>query len=43
MRIRAVPSSDFVGEQPGRWRVYAVDARGDAGLPSPWRYFRFTV
>ena len=34
---------DFVGEQPGRWRVYAVDARGDAGLPSPWRYFRFTV
>lgn len=32
----------FVGAQPGRWRVTAVDADGRAGTPSAWSGFRFT-
>lgn len=32
----------FVGAQPGRWRVFAVDGDGAASPRSPWRYFRFT-
>jgi thiol-disulfide isomerase/thioredoxin len=32
----------FVGAQPGRWRVWAVDAAGHAGPMSPWREFRYT-
>jgi hypothetical protein len=30
---------DFVGMQPGRWRVWAVDASGREGFKSPWRGF----
>jgi TonB family protein len=30
---------DFVGDQPGRWRVWAVDATGRLGEKSPWRTF----
>lgn len=33
---------DFVGAQPGRWRVWAVNERGQAGLVSEWREFRFS-
>jgi len=33
----------FVGAQPGRWRVWAVDASGREGAKSPWREFRYTV
>lgn len=33
---------DFVGAQPGRWRVWAVDAGGKEGPRSGWRKFRFT-
>jgi hypothetical protein len=33
---------DFVGAQPGRWRVWAVDANGNAGPKSNWRTFRYT-
>ncbi len=29
----------FVGAQPGRWRVWAVDAAGKTGRKSPWREF----
>lgn len=29
----------FLGAQPGRWRVWAVDARGRAGSKSPWSIF----
>jgi hypothetical protein len=29
----------FVGAQPGRWRVFAVDAQGRPGFKSPWRVF----
>lgn len=29
----------FIGAQPGRWRVWAVDAKGRVGLKSPW--FKF--
>jgi hypothetical protein len=29
----------FVGAQPGRWRVWAVDAAGREGFKSPWRMF----
>lgn len=34
-------SFDFVGDQPGRWRVWAISADGLAGPPSPWRRFTF--
>jgi hypothetical protein len=30
---------DFVGVQPGRWRVWAVDGTGREGFKSPWRMF----
>jgi thiol-disulfide isomerase/thioredoxin len=32
----------FAGAQPGRWRVWAVDANGNAGPKSGWREFRYT-
>jgi len=32
----------FVGAQPGRWRVWAVDVTGRKGPKSPWRQFRYT-
>ena len=32
----------FVGAQPGRWRVMAVDAAGNSGEVTPWREFRYT-
>jgi hypothetical protein len=33
---------DFVGAQPGRWRVWAVDANGQEGPQSGWWEFRYT-
>lgn len=30
---------NFVGRQPGRWRIWAVDAKGQEGFKSPWRLF----
>lgn len=30
---------DFVGAQPGRWRVWAVDKEGREGFKTPWRRF----
>ena len=30
---------DFVGRQPGRWRVWAVDGQGREGFKSSWRVF----
>lgn len=30
---------NFVGAQPGRWRVWAIDEKGEAGFKSPWRTF----
>lgn len=33
---------DFVGAQPGRWRVWAVGANGQKGPQSAWREFRYT-
>lgn len=35
-------SFSFVGAQPGRWRVWALDADDRAGAKSSWREFRFT-
>jgi hypothetical protein len=35
-------SFDFVGAQPGRWRVWAVDAQGRPGPKSAWWEFRYT-
>jgi hypothetical protein len=35
-------SFDFVGAQPGRRRIFPVNAKGERGLPSEWRTFRFT-
>jgi hypothetical protein len=29
----------FVGKQPGRWRVWAIDKEGRAGFKSTWRTF----
>lgn len=34
--------SNFVGAQPGRWRVSATNASGVEGQSSPWWTFRFT-
>jgi LysM repeat protein len=34
---------DFVGAQPGRWRVTAVDAAGVPGAASGWWGFTYTV
>jgi len=31
----------FVGAQPGRWRIRAIDANGNPGSFSGWFYFRF--
>ena len=33
---------DFVGAQPGRWRVWAIDAEGNPGPKSEWHEFRYT-
>jgi hypothetical protein len=33
---------DWVGAQPGRWRVWAVDAKGHAGARSDWSYFAYS-
>jgi len=44
-RVRAtepVATFRFVGAQPGRWRVCAVDAAGKEGPKSEWREFRYT-
>ena len=30
---------NFMGAQPGRWRVWAVDKEGREGFKSPWRRF----
>lgn len=35
-------SLNWVGINPGRWRVWAVDAKEKAGRKSEWRQFRFT-
>jgi hypothetical protein len=32
----------FVGAQPGQWRVWAVDDKGQAGTQSDWWTFRYT-
>jgi eukaryotic-like serine/threonine-protein kinase len=31
----------FFGAQPGRWRVWAIDARGTAGTKSGWWTFSY--
>lgn len=33
---------DFVGSQPGRWRVAAINDEGEEGEFSAWSYFTFT-
>lgn len=33
---------DFVGAQPGRWRVWAVDANGKPGTKTGWWTFKYT-
>jgi tetratricopeptide (TPR) repeat protein len=40
--IEPVATFRFVGAQPGRWRVWAVDSSGAAGPKSEWREFRYT-
>ena len=32
---------DFVGAQPGRWRVWAVDVNGQKGPKSDWWGFSY--
>ena len=32
----------FVGAQPGKWRVWAIDAKGNPGTKSEWRSFLYT-
>jgi hypothetical protein len=33
----------FLGAQPGRWRVWAVDKEGRTGFKSPWRRFFYQL
>jgi eukaryotic-like serine/threonine-protein kinase len=33
---------DFVGKQPGRWRVWSVDPYGYRSPKSAWQYFTYT-
>jgi hypothetical protein len=33
---------DFVGAQPGRWRITAIYENGIMGEKSEWRIFRYT-
>ena len=33
---------EFAGAQPGRWRVWAIDAHGTEGRKSEWSTFKFT-
>lgn len=35
-------SYGFVGAQPGKWRVTAVDSKGMEGTPSGWWTFKYT-
>ena len=32
----------FLGAQPGRWRVWAVDAKGQLGMKSAWSKFKYS-
>lgn len=34
---------NFVGAQPGRWRVWAIDTNGKESLKSSWWNFRYTI
>lgn len=40
--IKTTYRFDFVGAQPGRWRVWAIDKDGRAGFKSPWRMFSYS-
>jgi tetratricopeptide (TPR) repeat protein len=35
-------SLNFIGAQPGRWRVWAIDSQGTEGARSEWREFIYT-
>ena len=35
-------SFDWVGAQPGRWRVWAIEANGRPGIKSDWSYFDYS-
>jgi tetratricopeptide (TPR) repeat protein/thiol-disulfide isomerase/thioredoxin len=37
-----VATFQFIGAQPGRWRVWAIDAAGQPGPKSDWREFSYT-
>jgi hypothetical protein len=39
---KTVYAFQFVGAQPGRWRVWAVGADGVAGAKSEWSQFSYT-
>jgi hypothetical protein len=34
---------DFVGAQPGRWRVWAISSTGSPGPKSGWWTFTYTI
>jgi TonB family protein len=34
-------TTEFPGNQPGRWRVWAIDGAGRPGARTPWREFTF--
>jgi hypothetical protein len=40
--VNTIYEFNFVGAQPGRWRVWAVDKEGREGFKSPWRRFVYT-
>lgn len=37
--VKTTYEFNFLGAQPGRWRVWAVDKKGREGFKSPWRAF----
>jgi tetratricopeptide (TPR) repeat protein len=39
---QATATFKFIGAQPGRWRVWGVDAQGLEGAKSEWREFTYT-
>lgn len=43
IRLTSDYTFNFVGAQPGRWRVWAIDANGKEGLKSAWWNFRYTI
>ena len=36
-------SFEWIGANPGRWRVWAIDSAGKEGIKTEWRHFRYSI